>query len=267
MSAMEKLASTKIPVNEAISGRPRWHEAIGDMHRAVAAPIRRIAGKVSSRFSKPAARVVAHSVVFDAGNNTLVAVGTHIPAMVFLRDCLLDTIYDVGVVAPEVLEIKAADPRTYPEWSWDYRNRAFGRTNPAIVTDAMRERAALAAKKAEIFTRAAYLINRARDKVNPGLLFQETIYATKQKQAQMLKDAGFDEALAASAPYVVQHAEESGLSLQDAAEDILFQAQLFHEHLEKTERVRLALFRKIKRARTPWDLDQIIEKFQRDGVA
>jgi aspartyl/asparaginyl beta-hydroxylase (cupin superfamily) len=83
----------------------------------------------------------------------------------------------------------------------------------------------------------------------------------------MLKDAGFDEALAASAPYVVQHAEESGLSLQDAAEDILFQAQLFHEHLEKTERVRLALFRKIKRARTPWDLDQIIEKFQRDGVA
>jgi hypothetical protein len=269
MSALEKVAGRKLSLSESaggsIAGAGKWFEAIEDLGKAVAAPVRRVAGKVHARFSR-SPRVVAHSVVVDAGTNTLVAIGTHIPAMVFLRDCLLDTIYDVGVVAPEVLKIKAAAPRTYPEWSWDMRTRAFSRTNPAIITDGMRERAVLAAKKGEIITRASYLINRARDKVNMGLLFQETIYAAKQRQAQALKDAAYNEAHAAAVPYVVQYADDSGMSLQDAADDILFQSQLFHEHLEKTEKVRLALFRKIKRAKTTWELDQIMERFQKDGV-
>jgi hypothetical protein len=225
-----------------------------------------IGHRLRTRFSKPA-RVVAHCVLIDAGNNTVVAIGTQIPAISFLRDSTMDTVCDVGIAAPEAPRIRESDPRTYPEWSWDLRNRVFTRTNPAIITDGMRDRALLAAKKAEMISRATYLINRARDKLNSGLLFQETIYATKQKQAQLLKDAGFDTACAASAPYVVQYADETGMSLQDAAEDILFQAQLFHEHLEKTESIRLALFRKIKRAKAPHELDQIMESFVKDSVA
>jgi hypothetical protein len=270
MSMLEKVASGKLslsqPVTGTIAGRTKWYETSQEARTAPSTRLQNVVDKVRSRFFKPP-RLAAHCIVVDAGNNTLLAIGTHIPALVFLRDCFMDTIYDIGIVSPEVLEIKESDPRTHPEWSWDIRTRAFTRTNPAIITEAMRQRAVLAAKKAEIVTRASYLINRARDKVNTGLFFQETIYATKQKQAQLLKDAGFDQARAASAPYVVQWADETGMSLQDAAEDILFQAQLFHEHLEKTERVRLALFRKIKRAKTPWELEQAMERFQRDGVA
>ena len=270
MSTLEKAAREKLSPSEwgadMIAGRTKWRETIGEMQRAITTPIKNTVDKVRSRFSKPP-RIVAHCVVVDAGNNTLVAIGTQIPAMMLLRESLMDTVSYVGVVAPEILQIKESDPQTYPEWSWDFRNRAFSKTNPAIITEGMRERAVLAAKKGEMISRAAYLINRARDKVNPGLFFQETIYATKQKQAQLLKDAGFDETLAGSAPYVVQYADESGMSLRDAAEDILFQAQLFHEHLEKTERVRLALYRKIRRAKTSEELDEIMDRFQREGVA
>ncbi len=212
-------------------------------------------------------RVIAHCVLVDAGTNTVVAIGTQIPVMSILRDSTMDTMCDVGVAAPEAPRIRNSDPRTYPEWSWDFRKRVFTRTNPAIVTDALRERAVLAAKKAEMISRAIYLINRARDKLNSGLLFQETIYAAKQQQAQLLRDAGYDTACAASAPYVVQYADETGMSLQEAAEDILFHAQLFHEHLQKTERMRLALFRRIKRAKTPLEVDGAMESFLRDGVA
>lgn len=266
MTTLEKVEQGKLPLPESITSRTKWHETIEKMKKDLFTPLRDVSNRVRSLFSEPP-RVVAHCIVIDAGNNTVVAIGTQIPAIVFLRESLLDTIYDVGIVSPEILQIEDSDPRTYPEWSWDLRNRVFTKTNPLIITEAMRERAALAAKKAELISRASYLINRARDKVNPGLFFQETIYATKQKQAQSLKDAGFDQALAPSAPYVVQHAEETGMSLQNAAEDILFQAQLFHEHLEKTEKIRLALFGKIKRARTPEELDQIMERFQKDGVA
>ncbi len=270
MSTLEKVARRKLSplewVTDTIAGSTKWYETIKKMQKALSMPLKNIVNKVRSRFSKPP-RIVAHSVVIDAGNNTLVAIGTHIPSIFCLKDSLMDTVCHVGIVSPEVLQIKESDPSTYPEWSWDFRSRAFTRTNPAIITEQMRERAVLAAKKGETIGRASYLINRARDKINPALFFQETIYATKQKQAQLLKDAGFDQALAASAPYVVQHADETGMSLQDAAEDILFQAQLFHEHLEKTERVRLALFRKIKRAKASWELDEIMERFQREGVA
>jgi hypothetical protein len=270
MSTLEKAEGRKLSlpewVTDMIAGRTKWYETIEKMQKSISMPLKNIVNKVRSRFSKPP-RLVGHCIVIDAGNNTLVAIGTHIPTIVFLRDSLMDTIYDAGIVSPEILQIKESGPRTYPEWSWDLRSRVFSKTNPVIVTEGMRERAVLAAKKGEIISRASYLINRARDKVNGGLFFQETIYATKQKQAQLLKDAGFDQTLAASAPYVVQHADESGMSLQEAAEDILFQAQLFHEHLEKTEKVRLALFRRIKRAKTPEELDEMMERFQRDGVA
>jgi hypothetical protein len=270
MSTLEKAASDKLalsePAGETIIGRARWHEAIVATRRSATSRLKRVADGVRSRVSKPR-RVIAHAIVVDAGNNTLVAVGTHIPTMVFLRASLLDTWYDVGITAPEILRIKESDPRTYPEWSWDIRTRTLTTTNPAVITEQMRERAVLAAKKGDMIFRATYLINRARDKVNTGLFFQETIYAAKERQARMLKDAGFDEGLSASTPYVVQYAEETGMSLQDAAEDILFQAQLFHEHLEKTEKVRLALFGKIKRARTVQEVDEVMDRFHREGVA
>jgi hypothetical protein len=261
MNTLDKAAGRKLPLLAPVAGGPaqptKWHAALERL--------RDLADKTRARLFKPR-RIPGHCIVIDAGNNTLVAIGTQIPTIVFLRDSLMDTIYDVGVVAPEVLRIKPADPRTYPEWSWDFRSRTFSTTNPAIITGPMRERAVLAAKRGEMFSRASYLINRSRDKIHPGLFFQETIYAAKQKQAQLFKDSGFDEACAASVPYVVQYAEETAMSLQDAAEDILFQAQLFHEHLEKTEKVRLALFRKIKRARTPAELEETMERFQREGV-
>jgi len=267
MNTLEKAAHTKPSLSESMTDMVAGgRETIREAQKALTLPMKNIIGKVRSRFSKPP-RIVAHSIVLDAGNNTLVAMTTQIPSAVFLSESLMDTICAVGIVSPEVLEITKSDPRTYPEWSWEYRTRAFSRTNPAIITEEMRERSVLAAKKGETIARATYVINRARDKVNTGLFFQETIYASKLKQAQLLKDAGFDETLAGSAPYVVQHADETGMTLQEAAEDILFQAQLFSEHLEKTERVRAALFRKIRLAKTSRELDEIMERFYREGIA
>ena len=205
--------------------------------------------------------------VVDAGDRTLVALEEQIATTVFLRDSFMDTVYFVGISVPELVEIKASGPRAYPEWSWDPRNKVFTKTNPVIITEQMRERAVLAAKKGEIHSRATWLVNRSRDKLNSGLLLQPRIYGRKQRQARLLKSAGFDPArVNSSISYVVHWAEESGMTLREAAEDILFQAQLYDEHLEKTEKVRLSLFRKIRRARTPAELDEIMARLEREVV-
>ncbi|MFZ2886928.1 MAG: hypothetical protein WA021_03860 [Minisyncoccia bacterium] len=201
--------------------------------------------------------------IFDSGSNTLVTIGRYPPALMLLAESLLDTIYVPTIEAENVEKLLAARPSSYPEWSWRGGNN-FRATNPAIITDEMRKRAVFANKKLAIFAHAIYLMNRLRDKVHTGVHGQEMVYAQKREQAQAVKDVVGDKAV--HAPYVVQHAEDTGLTLLQAADDILFQAQLDAEYLEKTERVRIALFKKIKRAQTARELDEIIRNYYRDGT-
>ena len=178
---------------------------------------------------------------------------------------MMDTEYVPSIPSADVLPIIMSGIRAYPEWSWDRRGRAFNKTNPLIITDDMRDRAVLAAKKVEAVGRVIFWINRLRAKTNTGLLFQAAIYAEKERQAVALKDADFDERRD-SAPYVVQYADDSGMSLREAAEEILLQARLDHEQLAKTEKLRLALFKKIKRAKTPEEVGEVMDTFRKDGT-
>ena len=218
-----------------------------------------------TRVSKPP-QIEAYCAVLDSSNYTLIAIETYVPNASLLSESTLDTLYINAIPALKILPIKKEGPRTYPEWSWDFRTNSFTRTHPANVTEDMRERAVFTAKKGAAISQALYLINGLRNKLRTGLWFQEIIYATKEKQATMLKEANFDPALSDEASLVAQYAEECSLSLRDAAEDILLHAQLFHDHLEKTEKIRFALMRKIKHAKTSEQLDYLMEKFTKDGT-
>ena len=127
MSTLEQVAGRKLSLSEFPRSEPPRSDPV----------------RPEPALSEPP-RIVAHCVVVDAGNSTVVSIGTQIPSLMFVRDSLMDTLSYVGVVAPEVLEIKASDPRAYPEWSFDYRSRTFSKTNPAIITEGMCERAVLA---------------------------------------------------------------------------------------------------------------------------
>ena len=209
--------------------------------------------------------LIPHYAVIDSSDNTLVAIGTYSPALFFLNESMMDTEYVPGIPSADVLSVKMSGLRAYPEWSWDRRGRTFKKTNPDIITDDMRDRAVLAAKKVEAVGRVIYWINRLRAKTNTGLLFQAAIYTEKERQALGLKEADFDERRAA-APYVVEYADATGISLREATEEILLQARLDHEQLAKTEKLRLALFRKIRAAKTPEEVGEIVDTFRNEGT-
>ena len=213
------------------------------------------ARRLAERSTSP----VLDSAIICAGDSTLLSIGTYSPALLFVNESMMDTFYIPDIsFTPDVRRIKTSSPREYPDWSWDTATRKFKRTGPAIVTEEMRERAALATKKAEAVFRIMQRINRMRRKVSSGLSFQEMIYAEKEREAASLKEIDFDERRAVAIPYVAQYAEESGLPLRQAAEEILLQAELDRDHLLRTERVRLAAFKKIPSAKTPEELEEVV---------
>lgn len=213
--------------------------------------------------ASPDMSTLLHGVI-DSGSGTLLAIGAFPATLVLLSESMLDTIYVPAMQIDDVQKLRTASPHSYPEWSWSSGN-AFKKTNPAIITEELRARAVFAAKKKDTLARAIYSVNRMRDKIDTGLTAQAMIYLQKAEQARALKDANYD-ITTVHAPYVVQHAEDVGIPLAAAADDILFQAQLDNEHLEKTERVRIALFRKLKRATTAEELDSIMRTYYRDGM-
>lgn len=206
-----------------------------------------------------------HAII-DTSNDTLVMIGAYPPHLVFLGESLMDTTYAADIIPnKEAARIKRSGPHSYPEWSLDSKKWTFKRTNPAIITESMRERSILAAKKMEAISYLMYAINRLRVKLNTGFFFQETIYAEKEKQAHAVLQGGASGGDAEAAPYVAQYAEDNGMPLKQAAEEIALQARLDREYLVKTERVRLAVFRKLKLAKTPEEVQKIVDTFRSTG--
>lgn len=211
--------------------------------------------------AKPALRTeqTLFQALIDTSNDTLIAIGVSNPAVRFVNDSLMDTTCATDIKPIQnFLRIKNADPRTYPEWSWVPDTRTFKRTNPVVVTEELRERAVFLQKKVDVIAYSIYWINRRRSKIDNGLFFQPFIYLEKERQAQLLKDAQFDERQSGLAPYVVAYAEECEITLREATEDILLQAQLDHEFLAKTEKLRLSIFRKIRAAKNLAELDEVL---------
>jgi hypothetical protein len=206
-----------------------------------------------------------HALI-DTGNDTLIALGAYAPALFFLNEWMADTMYVPDVAVSKLREIPLRDFRRYPEWSWNDLERSFKRTHPLIVTEDMRERAVLAAKKNDAIARAVYWINFLRGKLTRGLFLQESVYAEKLRQALALKDADFDERRAGPVPYVAHYAESDGIPLSQAVEEIIFQSELYRDHLVKTEKLRLALFKKIRLAKTPTEIDDIVRTYLNSGV-
>ena len=93
------------------------------------------------------------------------------------------------------------------------------------------------------------------------------VYFTKKIQAQDFKDSGYNEALAATYPYVFQYAEIASISPRQAAEDIIRKAQAGETLFVKTELLRLRYFKKIREAKTPQEVGVIHEEFLRDYYA
>lgn len=215
----------------------------------------------------PGVYVYQHDSLVDAETNAVLALSSYPATIVFLNGSMIDTKTAVSVQYPNYATsffLLREKPEKLPEWSWNQKDRVFVPTSPLALTESLRTKAYLARTKQEAITRIMRQITQARFKVTTGIEFQETVYLTKKQQAQAFKDAGYDESSILQYPYVLQYADFAGMSLKEAADEILFKANLDDEYLASTELLRLKYFSKIRDVTSAEELRPILEEFHRD---
>ncbi len=197
------------------------------------------------------------SALVDTSTDAILTLGYDVAAVQFVHECTMDTEHVPAVNIPNYIDkapLAKLLPRDYPTWSWSEKGRAFVKTHPDSVTDALRDRAQLCTDKMKTISYMMRRINQYRNQVRTGLDFQELIYTAKENQARRLKESGFDPKLIIESPYVVYYADALGISIERAAEEILLQAKLDHEFLAKNEKLRMTYFNKVRSAESEADL-------------
>ncbi|MSU73920.1 hypothetical protein EXS56_02140 [Candidatus Kaiserbacteria bacterium] len=206
------------------------------------------------------------SILIDTSSDVILTLSWHAAAVQFVHECTMDTEHVAAANIPNYLQsfpLSGMLPKDYPTWSWAERERAFVKTHPESVTEELRQRAILLTEKLKTISYMMERINQYRNQVRSGLDFQELVYVSKEAQARRLKDSGFDPKLIIQSPYVVYYADELGISIERAVEEILLQAQLDHEFLAKNEKLRMKYFNKVKRAENERELEAIRIEFTR----
>ena len=211
-----------------------------------------------------------HFALLDNPTGVVLTIGTSLSAMIFVTECTPDTFLVPGVQTPNYegllsrFFIPSIEPTEFPTWTWNPIMRKFTPTKTTTLTDRLVAKSALAEGKRVVFEKMVSNLNFARAKIASVVWLQERIYAAKKIQAQAYKDSGYAERLDADFSYVEQYADYAGISLHQAADDILLKAEFATDILSKTELVRLRHFNILKAAKSPDQLPKILEEFLRD---
>jgi len=201
-----------------------------------------------------------HGLV-DSGSRVLLLLGSNLPAMVFVADCVMDTEYSANMEIPNYNvgnPLFTIEKGRYIEHTWADKKRLLKPTRPELLTDALREKSDLCYAKYRATCWLIRRINALRARIDTGLILQEYVYIGKQLQAQRYADSGFDDKLLPELSYVVQYAREQGISTQKAAELFLFRAQLDHDYLSKIEIVRSKFFDGLRAAKTAEETEEVM---------
>ncbi len=211
--------------------------------------------------------MASYSGLFDYKTKILLTISGYPAVIAFLAEGALDASAIHAIDYPNYKEtffLASIPPEQYVQWKWDARERIFKKTEPALITDNLRERSQLAVGKAYAIGSIMSGLARARYQFSKGIILQETVYLTKKLQAQAFRDSGYDEDRLIEYPYVVQYADMAGISLRQAADDIIFKAKLADDGLAKTEFLRLKYFDLVRKTKGAGELDAIVKQFLLD---
>ncbi len=215
-----------------------------------------------------------YDALIDSTTNAVLTLGANPAVMNFLKECTPDTWRARSVNYPNYTDPKSfllapfflasVKPNNYPKWIWDYKRRIFFKTKTKSLDGDILTRSRLADSKKEAIHKIIMNINSARSEIETGAYFQETVYRSKKTQAKTFRESAYDDNLIMEFPYVAQYADYAGISLRQAADDILFKSKLDDDFLAKTELLRLKYFNKVKKVATPEEMAPILEEFTRD---
>ncbi len=195
--------------------------------------------------------------LLDAGTSTLFTVTGRPSVLRALNELVPGSVYVRSIHygrKPEARALADGDPKEYPRWQWAEKSGSFVRAREE-PSEILRARAALAHAQRDALVLLTERVNGLR--LAPATMIQEqgVVYLDKRDQALAFKAAGYDAAKLPEYPYVEQYAAIAERTPRQAADEIIFQARLRDDVLQKSETVRLKFMAKIRDARSAAELE------------
>lgn len=207
-----------------------------------------------------------YSALLELSTHTVLTVSHYPPAIVFLAEGIPNAYAYHAINLPNYKDsFPLANTRNdeYVLWSWEPKKKVFFSTPPANLDDALRYKSQLASAKRDGISYIMDSIGRLREKVGTGIKFQETIYILKRLQAEGFRDAGYPENNLVDYPFVVQYADQAGISLKVAADDIIYKARIDDGILANTETLRIKFFGAMRDATTLEEVAHVVKSYSK----
>ncbi len=212
-----------------------------------------------------------YHILTDEATGVVLTMDTRSEVMVFLGDFIKEARVFLMVNEPnyrnsswKVFFLALENPTNYPRWTWNHSQRIFTKTKESVLNKSLFERSHLIEAQRKTIGPIVRSLSGDRMSFSKNILYQEVIYTIKKTQAVEFKNSGYDEKLITDYPFVAQYAEFADLSLRQAADDIIFQTQLYENRLLRNEFLRLKYFNAVKNMKAPQEGLVLIHNARRE---
>jgi hypothetical protein len=152
-----------------------------------------------------------------------------------------------------------ADLLAHP-WNWSYKPSSMQNNLVKSPNDNVKERSLMLQNKLWAYYDVLTIINYARVRVSPVVNQQDLVYLEKERQARQVRFGITDDC-----QMVRDYADFANCTLTQAAEQILFKAELARDTYANTERLRMEYLRDLRKCNTLDEIKQLKDKMFRES--
>lgn len=145
-------------------------------------------------------------------------------------------------------------------WEWIYKPSQMNNNLVHVGNKDVMDRSQFLQQKLWAYYDILGLINYARAKVTPVLNQQDLVYLEKERQARQVRFGITDDC-----QMVKDYAEFENCTLAQAAEQILFKAELARDVYANTERLRMSYLRDLRKSTTLQEIQTIKDRMHRES--
>lgn len=159
----------------------------------------------------------------------------------------------------ELSDADVADLKANP-WNWSYKPSLMQHNLVKADNSAVKERSLLLQNKLWAYYEVLNIINYARVRVSPVVNQQDVVYLEKERQARLVKNG-----ITEDCQMVRDYADFASCTLNQAAEQILFKAELARDAYANTERLRMHYLRDLRNSKTLDEIKQLKDRMFRES--
>lgn len=145
-------------------------------------------------------------------------------------------------------------------WEWVYKPSLMTNNLVKAGGEEVKARSQFLQLKLWAYYDVLNLINYARAKVTPVVNQQDLVYLEKERQARLVRNG-----VTTDCQMVIDYAHFNLCTLEQAANQILFKAELTKDVYTNTERLRMLYLRDLRKATTAEEIQTIKDKMHRES--